>query len=83
MSAGRLSRAAENRESGVNPERYRHCERGGIVLRRKSVIGDYPEKTVHNTRRGASQETYSNVCGFVDPGQEKQAGYLQKNGCGN
>lgn len=21
----------ENRESGVNPERYRHCERGGCV----------------------------------------------------
>ena len=48
MSAGRLSRAAENRESGVNPERYRHCERGDRTRDESQSLGQ-PEKTVYGT----------------------------------
>ena len=36
----------ENRESGANPERYRHCKRGGGCTGRKPVIGEFPEKAV-------------------------------------
>ena len=36
----------EDSESGENPERYRHCKRGGTRTRRKSVIGRNPEKAV-------------------------------------
>ena len=35
----------ENRESGANPERYRHCKRGGRSMGRKPVIG-FSEKTL-------------------------------------
>ena len=40
FSASRAVRVrGENRESGANPERYRHCQRGGARRRRKPVIG--------------------------------------------
>lgn len=32
FSARALQRSRENRESGENPERYRHCKRGGAIL---------------------------------------------------
>lgn len=43
--------SGENRESGVNPERYRHCERGGGRTWRKPVIGSVPEKAVRRLLR--------------------------------
>lgn len=38
----------ENRASGVNPERYRHCERGDRVQDESRPLGR-PEKAVHES----------------------------------
>lgn len=35
----------ENRESGENPERYRHCKRGGLTPRAKAGHWMRSEKT--------------------------------------
>ena len=37
---------AENRESGVNPERYRHCKRGGTPQGESRSLEGLSEKTV-------------------------------------
>ena len=37
---------AENRESGVNPERYRHCKRGGTPQGESRSLEGFSEKTV-------------------------------------
>ena len=37
---------AENRESGVNPERYRHCKRGGAPHGESRSLEGLSEKTV-------------------------------------
>ena len=36
----------ENSESGVNPERYRHCMRGGPAHDESRSLGFFPEKAV-------------------------------------
>ena len=44
---------AENSESGQNPERYRHCMRGGTARDESQSLGLFPEKAVrkaHDTR---------------------------------
>ena len=37
---------AENSESGQNPERYRHCMRGGTARDESQSLGLFPEKAV-------------------------------------
>ena len=37
---------AENSESGQNPERYRHCMRGGAARDESQSLGLFPEKAV-------------------------------------
>ena len=39
-------RLAENSESGQNPERYRHCMRGGTARDESPPLGLFPEKAV-------------------------------------
>ena len=38
--------SAENSESGVNPERYRHCMREGPAHDESRPLGSFPEKAV-------------------------------------
>ncbi len=40
----------ENRESGANPERYRHCMRGGTARGESRSLGWAPEKAVRRLR---------------------------------
>lgn len=46
MPAGFLRGRGENREPGVNPGRYRHCERGGRTHDESRSLGSFPEKAV-------------------------------------
>ena len=43
---GFLRGQVENREPGVNPGRYRHCERGGRTHDESRSLGCFPEKAV-------------------------------------
>ena len=43
---GFLRGQVENREPGVNPGRYRHCERGGRTHDESRSLGSFPEKAV-------------------------------------
>ena len=53
MPPALLLELAENSESGQNPERYRHCMRGGTARDESPPLGLFPEKAVrkaHDTR---------------------------------
>ena len=45
-AAGFALEPAENSESGQNPERYRHCMRGGTARDESQPLGLFPEKAV-------------------------------------
>ena len=46
MPGSSLPGASENSESGENPERYRHCMRGGTAHDESRSLGVNPEKAV-------------------------------------
>ena len=59
------SAPVENSESGQNPERYRHCMRGGLTM---TKVGHWSNlRRLCESLRGASQETCL-VAFHVSPG---------------
>ena len=58
MPVDAVTAPQENRKSGANPGRYRHCMRGGPLLGESRSLGK-PEKAMED-RRDASQENCSN-----------------------
>ena len=53
---GVVTAPGENSESGANPERYRHCKRGGVPAKMKVGHWREAEKAAGTLRRRKSGE---------------------------
>ena len=73
----------ENRESGENPERYRHCKHGGLSQLRKRVIGFALRRPAGGLGCASQDTCWSGSCAWGLQVRAIRRLLTQKYGCGS